>query len=323
MTGHHLTQEDAAARLEKLANRVERTVGKNLLTVADATFLRDLSKRLLSGEGGEDTAKREQIVAKIVARWLRVREDEIRKGHPLTGTPNGIAQEILRALPVPLSKETVPGGGDCERGAAAMLAEFHARFNYGKTIDPSLRLTLHQEEHDELVEAIESGDLEAIARELADVVYVAYGSAWSLGLDLDAAIREVHRANMSKLGDDGKPVYREDGKVLKGPNFRPPDLRLALEGHPVVIDQERGGIFLADVEQPTKKPEPDGEGRTELIDNPASDPCASSAKSSPEQPKNRPASSGLPSNSSGTRSGDLPEPSSSPQPRTDSERGAR
>lgn len=132
--------------------------------------------------------------------------------------------------------------------AAAMLAEFHERFNYERTSDPALRLTLHQEEHDELVEAIESGDLAAIARELADVVYVAYGSAWSLGIDLDRAIREVHRANLSKLDDDGKPVYREDGKALKGPNFRPPDLRLALEGPPVVIDQERGGIFLAESE---------------------------------------------------------------------------
>lgn len=135
---------------------------------------------------------------------------------------------------------------EAEPTAAEMLAEFHALFNYERTADPSLRLKLHQEEHEELVEALEEGELEAIARELADVVYVAYGSAWSLGIDLDAALREVHRANLSKLDDEGKPVYREDGKVLKGPNFRPPDLRLALEGHPVTIDQERGGMFLAE-----------------------------------------------------------------------------
>lgn len=149
-------------------------------------------------------------------------------------------------------------GGLGERTAAEMLTEFHERFDYEKTSDPCLRLTLHQEEHEELVEAIESGDLAAIARELADVAYVAYGSAWSLGIDLDAALREVHRANMSKLGDDGKPVYRDDGKVLKGPNFRPPDLRLALEGHPVVIDHERGGIFLAT--QPIPSSESSGGG---------------------------------------------------------------
>ena len=112
--------------------------------------------------------------------------------------------------------------------AALLLDEFHQRFNYEKTTEPSLRKTLHEEEHEELIEAIESEDLKAIARELADVVYVAYGSAWSLDIDLDEAIREVHRSNMSKLDDDGNPIYREDGKVLKGPNFREPDMANAV-----------------------------------------------------------------------------------------------
>jgi predicted HAD superfamily Cof-like phosphohydrolase len=62
-----------------------------------------------------------------------------------------------------------------------------------------------------------------LARELADVVYVAYGTAVTYGIDLDAVLAEVHRANMSKLADDGRPIIR-DGKVQKGPNFRPPDL---------------------------------------------------------------------------------------------------
>jgi predicted HAD superfamily Cof-like phosphohydrolase len=65
--------------------------------------------------------------------------------------------------------------------------------------------------------------LAELARELADVVYVAYGTAITYGIDLDAVIAEVHRANMSKLGDDGQPLMR-NGKVQKGPNFRPPDL---------------------------------------------------------------------------------------------------
>lgn len=61
-------------------------------------------------------------------------------------------------------------------------------------------------------------------KELADLVYVAYQYAENLGWDLDEALNRVHRSNMSKLGEDGEPVYREDGKVLKGPNYEPPNL---------------------------------------------------------------------------------------------------
>lgn len=60
---------------------------------------------------------------------------------------------------------------------------------------------------------------------LADLVYVAYGCALDCGFDLDAALEEVHRSNLSKLGNDGKPIKRADGKILKSPNFTPPDLR--------------------------------------------------------------------------------------------------
>lgn len=62
-------------------------------------------------------------------------------------------------------------------------------------------------------------------KELADLVYVCYQYAANLGWDLDKAYRLVHESNMSKLGEDGKPIYREDGKVLKGPNYKAPDLR--------------------------------------------------------------------------------------------------
>ncbi len=61
-------------------------------------------------------------------------------------------------------------------------------------------------------------------KELADLVYVCYQYAENLGWDLDEALNRVHRSNMSKLGEDGNPVYREDGKVLKGPNYQPPNL---------------------------------------------------------------------------------------------------
>lgn len=113
-----------------------------------------------------------------------------------------------------------------------MLAEFHSRFNYGRASDPSLRVTLHEEEHKELVTALESEGLDQIAREIADNIYVLYGSGWSLGIDVDAAVAEVHASNMSKLDDDGNPIYREDGKVMKGPNFRPPDMTAAIADSP-------------------------------------------------------------------------------------------
>lgn len=71
-------------------------------------------------------------------------------------------------------------------------------------------------------------DREALAKELADVVYVAYGTALAYGIDLDIALREVHESNMTKLDDDGKAIVRDDGKILKGPNYRPPILAAAL-----------------------------------------------------------------------------------------------
>ena len=61
-------------------------------------------------------------------------------------------------------------------------------------------------------------------KELADLVYVAYQYAENMGWDLDEALNRVHQSNMSKLGEDGNPIYREDGKVLKGPNYQPPNL---------------------------------------------------------------------------------------------------
>ena len=63
-----------------------------------------------------------------------------------------------------------------------------------------------------------------ILKELADLVYVCYQYAANLGWDLDEAMHRVHESNMSKLGENGKPIYRDDGKVLKGPNYAPPTL---------------------------------------------------------------------------------------------------
>ncbi len=84
-----------------------------------------------------------------------------------------------------------------------------------------LRSRLIQEEYYEFVDA--KTDIDRLDA-LADLLYVVYGAAHALGYDIDGAFREVHRSNMSKLDSDGKPIYREDGKVMKGPNYTPPDL---------------------------------------------------------------------------------------------------
>ena len=89
-----------------------------------------------------------------------------------------------------------------------------------------LRIDLIEEELGEFKDAIINGDgtLVDVADALSDLLYVVYGAGHSFGIDLDDCFAEVHRSNMSKLGEDGKPIYREDGKVLKGPDYEPPTL---------------------------------------------------------------------------------------------------
>jgi len=84
-----------------------------------------------------------------------------------------------------------------------------------------LRLVLLKEEYAEVLSAV---DAENLLKELADLVYVTYGYAATFNWNLDEAVRRVHASNMSKLDTDGKPLYREDGKVLKGPNYAEPNL---------------------------------------------------------------------------------------------------
>lgn len=114
-----------------------------------------------------------------------------------------------------------------------LVAEFHRAFNLPMTERPTtslppdlaqLRVDLLVEEVGEFAEATDRNDLVAIADALADIVYVTYGAAVTYGIDLDAVLVEVHRSNMSKLGPDGHPVLREDGKVLKSQNYRGPNI---------------------------------------------------------------------------------------------------
>ena len=87
-----------------------------------------------------------------------------------------------------------------------------------------LRLELIQEALEELSDAVADRDMIQIADALTDLLYVVYGAGHSFGIDLDECFEEVHRSNMSKLGENGRPIHREDGKVLKGPGYFEPDL---------------------------------------------------------------------------------------------------
>ncbi|MER5513138.1 MULTISPECIES: MazG nucleotide pyrophosphohydrolase domain-containing protein [unclassified Streptomyces] len=119
---------------------------------------------------------------------------------------------------------------------ARLVREFHHAFGLDARTTPaevSPELAAHRgellaEEAAEVAEVAVDGPLDRLAHELADVVYVAYGTALVHGIDLDAVIAEIHRSNMSKLGPDGQVARRADGKVLKGEHYRAPDVSAEL-----------------------------------------------------------------------------------------------
>ena len=88
-----------------------------------------------------------------------------------------------------------------------------------------LRLDLIKEELNELTEAMNNKDLLEVADALTDILYVTYGAGHAFGINLDKCFEEVQNSNMSKLDDNGKPIYNEHGKVMKGPNYFKPDLK--------------------------------------------------------------------------------------------------
>ena len=93
----------------------------------------------------------------------------------------------------------------------------------------NLRINLIEEELKELKEAIKNGDLKETIDALTDILYVTYGAGHSFGVNLDECFEEVQKSNMSKLGSDGKPIYNEQGKVMKGPSYFKPDLKKFLK----------------------------------------------------------------------------------------------
>ena len=102
--------------------------------------------------------------------------------------------------------------------------EVKAKANFSDEKTNKLRVNLIREELEELTKAMDEKDLLEVADALTDILYVTYGAGHAFGINLDKCFDEVQRSNMSKLGEDGKPIYNESGKVMKGPNYFKPDL---------------------------------------------------------------------------------------------------
>ena len=122
----------------------------------------------------------------------------------------------------------------------AAVHEFHAAFGLGIENTPTAKLTkaknmlrfnLMKEENEEYLEAADNGDLVEVADALGDMLYILCGTIIEHGMQdkIEEVFNEIQRSNMSKLGADGKPIYREDGKVLKGPNYFKPNIKAILD----------------------------------------------------------------------------------------------
>ncbi|MBC9796208.1 nucleoside triphosphate pyrophosphohydrolase family protein [Sinomicrobium weinanense] len=120
------------------------------------------------------------------------------------------------------------------------VAEFHQAFGLGIAPDPTtdlgedkinLRFNLMAEENEEYLEAAKNNDLVEVADALGDMLYILCGTILEHGLQhkIEEVFEEIQRSNMSKLSEEGKPIYREDGKVMKGPNYFKPDITKVLE----------------------------------------------------------------------------------------------
>lgn len=114
------------------------------------------------------------------------------------------------------------------------ITEFNKAFGYPAPLRPTLkakhelRYKLIKEELDEYIEAINDNDIIEVADAIGDMLYLVLGAAVEHGLEIEPIFDEIHNSNMSKLGEDGNPIYREDGKVLKGPDYFKPDIKKAL-----------------------------------------------------------------------------------------------
>jgi predicted HAD superfamily Cof-like phosphohydrolase len=119
-----------------------------------------------------------------------------------------------------------------------LVQDFHEAFGVPVRTEPGfpsqerrdLRRRLEEEEWSELRQAERTEDLAAVADAIGDLIYVLLGHCLEYGIPIHQIFHEIHRSNMTKLGEDGKPVHRHDGKVIKGPNYQPPDITKFLYG---------------------------------------------------------------------------------------------
>ena len=102
--------------------------------------------------------------------------------------------------------------------------EVKSRPSFSSEKNNKLRYNLIKEELDEFKQALDNDDLLEVADALTDILYVTYGAGHAFGIDLDACFQEVQNSNMSKLGENGKPIFNDQGKVMKGPNYFKPNL---------------------------------------------------------------------------------------------------
>ena len=128
----------------------------------------------------------------------------------------------------------------CMKKYTSAVEQFHEAFGLDYTDHPTiaiseeivnLRFNLMAEENQEYLEAAQAGDMIEVADALGDMLYILCGTLITHGMQhkIDAVFQAIQQSNMSKLGADGKPIYREDGKVLKGPDYFKPDIKGALE----------------------------------------------------------------------------------------------
>lgn len=138
----------------------------------------------------------------------------------------------------------------------SLVEQFHAAFDHPVGIVPSLadaddtlrdlRVELIREELQELRDGLDADDIVEVADALGDLLFVVYGAGVAFGIDLEPVFAEIAASNMSKLGDDGKPVTRSDGKILKGPGYRKPDIA-------PILEEQRLAVLAAFAEKAFRK----------------------------------------------------------------------
>ena len=216
--------------------------------ILDAVRAETLAGRIVLAPGVFSQAEGEELDDEVVARLTELHEEKIRLADEvLVVDVDGVGDatrrevELARTLGKPVrSWSPSPSPRPAPIDPVVALRESHHAqrllTNDVPTVDvpadvKELRCALVEEEAEELRAAVEADDIVGIADAIADLLYVVHGAALTFGIPVDDVFAEVHRSNMTKLGDDGAPILRADGKVMKGPSYSPPQLEPILHSH--------------------------------------------------------------------------------------------